>query len=343
MRGPAAAALLAGALGLLVAPSARATVTPPSVRASLDRPSVPVGDRVVATWEAEVPVGDAIELEALVSPKLPSPPAPADGPVLEFGPPRLTHEPGGGKSSQRFTLLVPVTPFVAGEVPVPGPRLVYVSRTGERAAFRPPSLALTATSRLPAEKKAEELAPKADRPVAIPPVPLKVWLALAALVLFAALAVFLFMRRRRAARAGGGPAAAPERPAGEELLVTLDTLRARVGEAASDPRGFYSDLTHAVKRYLERRLSIPVLEWTTFETLRQLRDAGLDLPRDAGLSDLLSGADRVKFGRAPATPEEAEGELQRARRLHDHVEARLSAPAPGASAPAPAAASEGRR
>lgn len=340
MRSPAAAALLAGALGLLAAPSAGAAVTPPPVRASLDRPSAGVGDRVVATWEADVPVGDAIELDALVTPKLPSPPAPSDGPVLEFGPPRLTHEPGGGKSSQRFTLLVPFTPFVAGEVPVPGPRLVYVSRTGERVAFRPPSLTLTAASRLPKEKKAEELAPKADRPVAIPPVPLKVWLALAALVLLAALAVFLFVRRRRAARAGGGAAALPERPAGEELLLALDALSARAAEAASDPRGFYSDLTHAVKRYLERRLSMPVLEWTTFETLRRLRDAGLDLPREAGLSDLLSGADRVKFGRAPATPHEAEGEVQRARRLHDHLEARLAAPAAGHET---AAASEGRR
>lgn len=344
--------LLAGLLtGLLAAAPLRADVTPPTVTASLDRTEVPVGDRAVATWEASVPVGDAIELEALVTPKLPSPPAPTDGPVLEFGQPRLTHEPGGGKSSQRFTLLVPLTPFATGVVPVPGPRLVYVSRTGERVPFRPPSLTLNASSHLPQDKKAEELTPKADRPVAVPPVPLKVWIALALAIAAVAAVVVLLLRRRRK-RAEGSAAAVPERPAGEELLLALDGLRARVPEAAGDPRGFYSDLTHAVKRYLERRLARPVLEWTTFETLRQLRDSGLDLPREVGLADLLSGADRVKFGRADASPREAEGELHRARSLHDHVEAKLRAreeaaasrpPAPARPPASAASVASGRR
>ena len=44
------------------------------------------------------------------------------------------------------------------------------------------------------------------------------------------------------------------------------------------------ELTHAVKRYLERRLDEPVLEWTTFETVRRLREKGFELPREVAFA-----------------------------------------------------------
>ena len=59
----------------------------------------------------------------------------------------------------------------------------------------------------------------------------------------------------------------------------LDRLALLVETLGGDPRGFYSELTHAVKRYLERTTGDPVLEWTTFETVRRLRERGFELPR----------------------------------------------------------------
>src|SRR5260221_8621591 len=46
----------------------------------------------------------------------------------------------------------------------------------------------------------------------------------------------------------------------------------------------------------ERRLGEPVLEWTTFETIRRLRDKSFELPRETGFAELLAAADRVKLG-----------------------------------------------
>jgi len=86
-----------------------------------------------------------------------------------------------------------------------------------------------------------------------------------------------------------------------------------------------------VKRYLERRLELPVLEWTTFETVRRLRERNLEPPREIGLSELLGAADRVKFGKGRATREEAKAHVERARLLSTHLES-LLAPPPVAAA-----------
>ncbi|HEV8267861.1 MAG TPA: hypothetical protein VGR00_06500, partial [Thermoanaerobaculia bacterium] len=221
---------------------------------------------------------------------------------------------------------VVLSPFAPGEIVVPGPHFIVVdAATGSQTPVRPPALSLHVSSRLPQGEKPEALAPKVDRSVRIPSRGPWFWgsVALAAL-LVAALVAWLVKRRRKKAEAA--EVAPPPLPPGEELLATLDRLARAVATLGDDPRDFYSDMTHALKRYLERRLEQPVLEWTTFETLRRMRDLGYELPREIGLSELLSSADRVKFGKGRSTRREADEHLKRARLVHDHLEARLAPP-----------------
>ncbi|HEX7527655.1 MAG TPA: hypothetical protein VF425_00990, partial [Thermoanaerobaculia bacterium] len=149
------------------------------------------------------------------------------------------------------------------------------------------------------------------------------WVALAAgVALAAALVAWLVLRRRKAAEAKQG---APAIPPGEELRLALARLAAAVEGLGDDARDFYSELTHAVKRFLERVTGEPVLEWTTFETVRRLRAKGFDFPSEAAFPDLLASADRVKFGKGAATREDARQALVRARLVLDDVEARQRA------------------
>ena len=123
----------------------------------------------------------------------------------------------------------------------------------------------------------------------------------------------------------GGESAAPALVPGEELRLALARLAAAAENLGDDARGFYSELTYAVKRFLERATGDPVLEWTTFETVRRLREKGFDFPREAAFPELLASADRVKFGKGSSTRADAREALVRARAVLHDVESRQKA------------------
>lgn len=329
-----AAVLAAGVAGLSGIPAPLHGVAAPEIRftSSLDRTEAALGDRVVATYRAHVGAGWKLELDALVSPKLEG--NVQAGTVFDFAQPLLAQGPGKGTDEVDWTLSAPFTPLVAGELPVPGPRLVLVSPEGTRTPVRPPTLSLKIASRLPLGQKPEDLAPKADRPVKIPPLGPWFWGTVVLLVAAVAALVVLLLRRKKAISASESPQV-PALPPGPELLAALEALAGRLPSDHDDPRAFYSELTHATKRYLERQLRLPVLEWTTIETARQLRHAGWELPREIAFSELLGAADQVKFGRGAATHDEASRHLARARTLYEHVERTLASAASAAAIPAP--------
>jgi hypothetical protein len=320
--------LLAPALAVLLGAASRLLAQSPVEFSSKvnGATAVSVGDRVVVTYSAKLPAGATLTLDSLVTPAPEEGARPPGGAVLEFENPAA---PVVTKSKTgdffEWSQTVALFPFAAGTVQVPGPHYTFEeSSSRRRLDVRPPAVELTVASRLPKDQKPEEIAPKADKGIRIPAIPAKFWAALgAAVALVAGLAWWGILRRRR--QGDLGAPAVPPVPPGEELRLELDRLAPVVETLGEDPRGFYSELTHAVKRYLERTTGDPVLEWTTFETVRRLREKGFDLPADVALPDLLASADRIKFGKGAATRDDAREGLARARRLHDHVEAREAA------------------
>jgi len=294
--------------------------------AKVDRSSVSLGDRVVVTYAARLPAGATLTLDALVTPAPEDGARPPGGAVLEFenpASPVVTKAKAG--DSFDWSQSVALFPFAAGAITVPGPHYIFEdSSAGRRVDVRPPAVELTVASRLPPGQKPEMLAPKADKPVHIPAWPTKYWIALAAgLALVSALAAWLVSRRRR--KNVGAESAEPVLTPGEELRLALSRLAGAAENLGEDARGFYSELTYAVKRFLERVTGDPVLEWTTFETVRRLREKGFEFPREAAFPDLLASADRVKFGKGAATREDAQEALVRARAVLRDVEARQQA------------------
>jgi hypothetical protein len=302
---------------------------------TVDRTEVFVGDRVTVTYSARIPAGSSLTLDALVTPEPPEGARPPGGAVLEFDPPApAVVEKMAEPSLMLWKQTVTFLPFLAGTVVVPGPHFTFEEKqadgpSGRPVDVRPPAVTLQVASRLPKDAKPETLAPKDDRPVRLPGPSLLFWLGIAAIALLFLAALWWRILRKRRARAAGGEAPAPV-PPGEELLAELDRLAREAERLGDDPRWFYAGLTHAVKRYLERRLDEPVLEWTSFETVRRLREKGIELSREIGFPELLSAADIVKFGRGRSTREAALDHLARARRLHDGLEERF---APGPTAP----------
>ena len=291
-----------------------------------DKTSISLGDRVVVTYAARIPAGATLTLDALVTPAPEEGARPPGGAVLEFeNPATPTLTKSGAGDFFEWSQSVAIFPFAAGTVRVPGPHYTFEeSPSGRKLDVRPQDLELTVASRLPAGRKPEELAPKADKPVRIPAWPAKYWIALAAgAALVAALVAWLVSWRR--GKTASAEAAAPALAPGEELRLALARLAAAAENLGDDARGFYSELTYAVKRFLERATGDPVLEWTTFETVRRLREKGIEFPREAAFPDLLASADRVKFGKGAATREDAREALIQARVVLHDVEARQEA------------------
>ena len=321
--------LFAPVLALLLGVSSTLTAqAPPAISSKVDGPtSVAIGDRVVVTYAAHIPAGVSLTLDALVTPAPEEGKRPPGGAVLEFenpSAPTLTKPKTGDGSGDFFewSQSVALFPFAAGTVRVPGPHYTFEeSSSGRKLDVRPQDLELTVASRLPPGEKPDQLAPKADKPVRIPAWPTKYWIALGAgVALVAALVAWLVSRRRR--KTANAQAGVPALPPGEELRLALARLAATAEDLGDDARDFYSDLTHVVKRFLERATGEPVLEWTTFETVRRLREKGIEFPRETAFPDLLASADRVKFGKGPATRADARQALVRARHVLHDVESR---------------------
>ena len=318
-----------------------ATIPPPVVVTSTaDRTTAAVGERVTVVYSARIPEGAALKLESLVSPARPEGQPATAGFVLDFEPvePLATEKGKGGSGLVSVRQTVRFAAFVPGETRVPGPVFSYEGPDGAKAVVRPPEVTLTVSSRLPADQEPEQVAPKPERPVRIPRRGPWFWASIAAALLaVAGLAFWLVKRRKRK-----GPAAEenspPPLPPDVELEASLAALAARAASLDGDARPFYTELTHATKRFLERHLGLPVLEWTTFETVRRLRESGTEPPHEVALPELLVGADRVKFGRAESTREDASRALDNARHLLAWGRVRMAAQAAAEKAAEKAAA-----
>ena len=320
---------------------------PVTVEATVSRQEVTVGETfavdVVATGppgtEYVFPAGASEDSFELTTPGLePGPAAAAQGtPAAEPGMPaggvaeteaRPTTESGstagdtttGSAPTASGTHRYEAAVFALGEVSLPPVPVRYRLPDGTVGEARTEPVTVTVVSMLPKDPDEQKLADvHGPRPATIGAA---FWAFLVvAVVLLAALSIWLWRRRRPAAVPGA--AAEPELPPDVEALAALGEL-ARSGLLAGGAfRTFYIRLTGVAKRYLERRLEAPVLEMTTAETLVYLSAHAHGAELLPVVRDLAEAADRIKFARGQGLGPEAERHLAAVRSLVRRLEARL--------------------
>ncbi len=112
----------------------------------------------------------------------------------------------------------------------------------------------------------------------------------------------------------------------ERALFELKSLLARHLVARGRFKEFYVELTHVVRRYIERRHGIRAPEQTTEEFLQEAARSGSFTPETlARLRDFLSSADLVKFAGVDASESTAESAAASARA---YLESEPAAPKP---------------
>ncbi|NND95467.1 MAG: hypothetical protein HKN45_11425 [Flavobacteriales bacterium] len=132
--------------------------------------------------------------------------------------------------------------------------------------------------------------------------------------LIAIIALIYFIVRQIRKRTEQFPVPEPVRiiPAHEKALARLKALQEREAHEQDDKKLYYSELTEALRTYLEERYKVNALEQTSSEILNDIRYIGLDSGSNDYLRSLLITADMVKFAKEKPASSMAQNHLQRA-------------------------------
>ncbi len=323
-------AVLAGGGAARGAATAVGTSEPPgappppelSVTVVLEPPTLAVGDPVIATLTFVLTGADAAR-EAIF-PDWSKGWGEAE--VLSATAVERSTAPGGVRWVQRLEL----TAFRPGSTALPAVA-VRLSGEPERRAATPQNLALDVRSVIsPDDKERKAAPPSPPRALAVPR---SFWWALATGAALAVVAALLAwrMQRRRAAK---DPLAAPQLSPAAELERALVLLSVEPPEAA------FRSLSHALRRYLGRRLDFRALESTTTQVQRQLAAGRFDPALIQRAVRLLRLADQIKFALRPAEEKEVVARIGETRDLAAAIENQL-APAVEAAPTLPLAAGTG--
>lgn len=309
MRGPRTSVW---AVGCLLCLPALSSAELPTLQATASKTEVTVGEAFTIEVKGTAPPGtswtfpaqagnDVLELKAL----------PSAGEAPPSQPP-----PAG---VQRYEAMV----FALGDVAVPPVSAKYRTPDGTEGDAKTEAISLHVVSLFPKDPQEQKLADNR------PPLALSIggpfWVALGLFLILAVSALLWIRRRRHVVSAPQGEA--PEAPPDAEARAALALLTASGLLEGGDLRQFYIRLTEIAKRYLERRLSAPIVEMTSAETMATLRDHPRASVVALPMRSLLGAADPVKFARGTGATEEAAAHLAAVGEMIASLESRLTAAA----------------
>lgn len=127
----------------------------------------------------------------------------------------------------------------------------------------------------------------------------KIWLYILGFIILAPLLIKLFWGRKKEEE----KEVVEEEvfvPAHEKALHSLKMLKNKEMWQSGNIKGYQSELTDIIRRYLENRFEVNALEMTTDEINRALKSKDFDTVHSSTLQRILTIADLVKF--AKATP-----------------------------------------
>ena len=314
---------LAFAALLFAAAPAGAQTAAPEVRVTVEPTRIAVGDRVRLVIEVEHDAGASVawpEAEGL---------EPFEVLQRRVAEPRV--EGGRAVSSAEFVL----TAFELGDLALPALAVEVVAADGGVAALATEPASVTVSS-VGVDEGGDIRAIRG--PLDVPLNVLALWPWLAAMLLAAGVAFWLWRRPRRAAASGAAAPAAPPRPAHETAYEAFRMLEAERLPERGEVKAFHVRASDIVRGYVEGRFGVDALEMTTAEVVDGLRRRGVAEEVVVDLRRLLERCDLVKFAKDRPALERCREVVPLGRSLVDRT--RAAEPAPEAAPDAAAAPAE---
>ncbi|MCO5204344.1 MAG: hypothetical protein M9928_04905 [Anaerolineae bacterium] len=187
---------------------------------------------------------------------------------------------------------IEATAFTPGElVPPPITVAIYDSSGNVTNVSAEAAPVTIASVLIEGDTELRDIKPQAT----VPLVPLWAW-AIGGVILVVGTAIWLF-RRRRSKRT------VAQLPPYEEALAALNAIVAQDLPGSAAYKLYYTSVTDTVRRYIERRFGLPMLERTTDEVRHTLIGSEIQPSLQISLINMLADADLVKF--AKVTPDNA--------------------------------------
>ncbi|MBU0509578.1 hypothetical protein KKH27_12185 [bacterium] len=123
------------------------------------------------------------------------------------------------------------------------------------------------------------------------------WWWILALAVIAGIAYWLWHRYSRKSTGAPGAPKIPLLPPHDEAVRSLILLRDKKYPARGMLKEFFTEYSHVMRRYLERRFEFPALEMTTFDLENELGDGNYPASLAERLLPVLREADLVKFAK----------------------------------------------
>lgn len=253
-----------------------------------------VGDEMVLSVQVEHPPGGEVIL----------PESLGLGEALDIRDVKVTPDPdtpGLTRVAIRFA------PFETGQITLPSFTLGYLEAGEAGELFVSDTTFEVEPVLSESEDMPADIKPQSELPYEIP---WKLWGVIAAAVAVLGFLAWKLWQWRKRSVAGTLEGESPSRPPYDEAVADLEKLLAQKLLERGAHKDHYDRLSFILRRYLERRYGLPVLESTTSEALVLMRsDRGLKKFRDL-IKPLLERADLVKFARHKPLSEEGDADWQ---------------------------------
>ncbi|MCF8332981.1 MAG: hypothetical protein K9I47_02440, partial [Bacteroidales bacterium] len=132
------------------------------------------------------------------------------------------------------------------------------------------------------------------------------WILGALALLLILLAIWYVRKKKKEQKPVFQPKAKPKDPPHVEAMKSLEALRKKKLWQNGKVKEYYSELTHILRVYIERKFEIQAVESTSNEILHDLKQFDIDSQLYGQLEDCLVTSDMVKFARMEPLPQEHE-------------------------------------
>lgn len=132
------------------------------------------------------------------------------------------------------------------------------------------------------------------------------WILGALALLLILLALWYIHKKRKANKPVLQPRPKPKEPPHAEAMKALESLKQKKLWQNGKIKAYYTELTHILRVYIERKFEVPAVESTSQEVLEELKQFGIDRDVYDNLKECLETSDMVKFAKMEPLPDEHE-------------------------------------